>query len=237
MAKREPVIIGGMARRSVTEVVDLLGVDSDGIMHAAIYYERKGEHALKKFREAAELGARTHKWFERHWKKQPQPTEVDPFDDGTWEDGKHLFGLVKTQWIDKHCDKAFEALAVEKKIICEDIDGSGLGCHGTADLIAGEVQNGELIASINDLKTSTTTAPKFAHWVQQARYVLMEESFSFPIDLVRIITVNKKNEKVYLHTKSRQEMQQFCDVFMSLLKIAYTLDEMGIKHKKREIGE
>lgn len=223
MACRVPVVIGGIERRSVTEVVDLLGVNKGPLMRWVEYCGFQRLSFTKWREDAAELGTNVHKWIERHWRGEEQPTEIDPFDRSTYPEVRVLFESWQAwEWI-----RDIRPILIEEKIIDEKAM-----MHGTLDMIADELIGGFIGRWLYDWKTSNTGKPSLEHWIQAAGYILLALSRGIFLDGVCIVVINKKTQRTKEFRKTAEEMKPFITLFKMLHAISIQLDEMGIKVSK-----
>jgi len=217
MTDREPVIINGKPRRSVTATIDLLGMNKSALMQWVAWCGREGLSFERYRDDAAALGSAVHARIEAHMTGRPVPRadSSDPFAAAHDVEADALFGVWFEQW-GKH--RSFADVQCERKLILESCN-----MHGTCDMVAAE--NGRRV--LYDWKTSTKSKAKLEHWVQTAAYLVMLEDSGEKIDDVCIVTIDKKKRKAREERKAVAEMQPYRDLWWLAHGVAEWLDNYG----------
>lgn len=185
MTDREPVIINGKPRRSVTETIDMLGINKAALMQWVAWCGREGLDWNRYRDDAALLGSAVHARIEAHMIGKPvlRADASDPFTATHDVEADALFDAWLEQWAS---GREFSDVQCERKLILESCN-----MHGTCDMVATE--NGRRV--LYDWKTSTKSKAKLEHWVQAAAYLIMLEDAGEKIDDVCIVTIDKKKRK------------------------------------------
>lgn len=225
MSTREPVIIGGIARRSVTEVVDLFGSNKAYLTGWAASCVYRGRDFESDREDAAQLGTDVHKWIARHFRGEAQPEGVDPFDTQTHDNVRALFKA----WQVWAFARDIEMVEIEKKMILEE-----MCAHGTPDAKGVETIGTFQGRWIYDWKTSSKGNARLEHWIQLAGYLLMCLALGEKIDGVCIVTIDKKKMRAREERKTVEEMAPFCAIYKNLHALSLTLDAHAIKVGKTE---
>ena len=227
---RTPVIIDGKPRRSVTEVVALLGLHTDRLIEAATSCAFRGTVFSRLRDEAAALGTAVHARIERDLRGIPQP-EFDPFDQSTWHRACELHEAWRLH------DFAYPMIESDADEVLIEHNIIGSRTHGTVDAMTRKVTSLSFGADgarirrqsrIKDIKTSSTGRPTLENWIQQAGYTRLEEESGNEVVDTTLIVINKGNDRVKSFTKSREEIEPFCVSFDRLVDLSWALDDMGL---------
>lgn len=223
MVKRCPVVIGGLPRRSSTEIVDLSGLNKDYLMGFANSCGWKQLNHDEVREEAASLGTNLHAWVKRHFTGEVQP-ESDPFDDETSDRVRELFSAWETWAFGRNIN--YER--IEQQII-----SPRLLFHGTPDLVAEETIGTLTSRWLYDWKTSSKTGPSIEHWLQVASYVDLLEDDGVYIDGVCIVVICKADNIAREARMSLADLAPYRRLFRHLLAFSLELDEIAASPKKR----
>jgi hypothetical protein len=215
LAKREPYLIDGVACRSVTETIDLLGVNKAPLMQWVAWCGREGLDWERYRDDAASLGSETHACIERALRGEDQPSiDADPFAPSTQREARYLFSA----WLQWATGREFEIIAIEQKLQIANIR-----MHGTPDFVARE--DGKVV--LYDWKSSTKSKAKLEHWIQAAAYCIMLEDGGLDVDSVCIVTINKKTKIATGERKTMAELSTYRELWWCAHSISQLLDKVG----------
>ena len=217
MTTRTPVIINGKPRRSVTETIDLLGVNKPALMQWVAWCGREGLDWNQYRDDAAALGSAVHARIEAAMmgRDVPRADASDPFASAHEREADELFAVWRTQWAK---GRTFDDVQCERKLVLESCN-----MHGTCDMVATE--GGRRV--LYDWKTSTKSKAKLEHWVQAAAYLVLLDDAAELIDDACIVTVNKKTKRAREERKTVAEMQPYRELWWIAHGIAEWLDNYG----------